>query len=193
MVCRHQDFHAPTRDRETVKSVQIDNSLGSELYKVRSASTGDLGELLKCYEDIWKSLREWLPESFVEPELERIRISEITDMLKQGIESKDGILLIAEENSEIVGLARGRETAGVCGLGFLGVKKEHRCRGVGASLLNKLIEVARERNDHKVWLLTSPRLLPAVRLYISIGFVPEGMLRKHSHGLDMIIYSKFLE
>ena len=163
------------------------------MFKVRSASIGDLGELLKCYAEIWKSLREWLPESFVDPELERIRTSEALDMLKQGIESKDGILLVAEENNEIVGLARGREAAGVCGLGFLGVKKEHRHKGIGASLLNKLAEVAKERNAHKIWLLTSPRLLPAVRLYVSDGFVPEGMLRKHSHGLDMIIYSKFLE
>jgi len=161
--------------------------------KIRSASTNDLGELLECYTEIWKSLREWLPESFVDPELERIRTSEALDMLKQGIESKDGILLIAEENNEIVGLARGREAAGVCGLGFLGVKKEHRHKGIGTSLLKKLIELAKERNAHKVWLLTSPRLLPAVKLYISNGFVPEGMLRKHSHGLDMIIYSKFLE
>lgn len=161
--------------------------------KVRSASISDLGELLKCYTEIWKSLREWLPESFVDTELERIRTSEALDMLKQGIESKDGILLIAEENNEIVGLARGREAAGVCGLGFLGVKREHRHKGIGASLLSRLVEVAKERNAHKVWLLTSPRLLPAVRLYISSGFVPEGMLRRHSHGLDMIIYSKFLE
>jgi len=163
------------------------------LSKIRSACIGDLGELLKCYTEIWKSLREWLPESFVDPELERIRTPEGIDMLKQGIESKDGILLIAEENNEIVGLARGREVAGVCSLGFLGVKKEHRHKGLGANLLNKLIEVTKERNAHKIWLLTSPRLLPAVRLYISNGFVPEGMLRKHSYGLDMIIYSKFLE
>lgn len=161
--------------------------------RVRSANISDLVELLQCYEDIWKSLREWLPESFVEPELERIRTSEGLDMLKQGIQSEDGILLIAEENNEIIGLAIGREAAGVCDLRFLGVKKEHRQKGIGTSLLNKLIEVAKERNAHKVWLLTSPRLLPTVRLYIRIGFVPEGMLRKHSHGLDMIIYSKFLE
>ncbi len=161
--------------------------------KVRQASISDLGELTRCYTEIWKSLREWLPESFVDPELERIRTSEAIDMLKQGIESKDGILLIAEENNEIVGLARGRYAAGVCGLGFLGVRKEYRHRGIGASLLNKLTEVAKERNAHKIWLLTSPRLLPAVRLYINNGFVPEGMLRKHSRGLDMIVYSKFLE
>jgi putative acetyltransferase len=163
------------------------------LSKVRSASISDLGELLKCYTEIWKSLREWLPESFVGPELEKIRTSEALDMLKQGIESKDGILLIAEENNEIVGLARGREAAGVCSLGLLGVKKEHRHKGIGGSLLSRLVEVAKERNAHKIWLLTSPRLLPALKLYISSGFVPEGMLRKHSHGLDMIIYSKFLE
>jgi ribosomal protein S18 acetylase RimI-like enzyme len=167
--------------------------LGSALSKVRSASISDIGELLECYEKVWKSLREWLPDSFVDPELERIRTSEGIDMFKSSIESKDGILLIVEENNEIVGLARGRESAGVCSLRFLGVKKEYRHKGIGVSLLNKFTEVAKERNAHKIWLLTSPRLLPAVKLYINNGFVPEGMLRKHSHGLDLIIYSKFLE
>lgn len=161
--------------------------------EVRSASQSDLEELLKCYAEIWTSLREWLPNSFVDPELKRISTSEITDMFKRGIESKDGILLIAKENNEIVGLASGREAGGVCSLGFLGVKKEYRRKRIGTSILNKLEEVAKERSAHKIWLLTSPKLLPAVKLYINSGFVPEGMLRKHTRGLDMIIYSKFLE
>jgi len=35
-------------------------------------------------------------------------------------------------------------------------------------------------------------LKPAIRLYIKVGFVPEGFLRKHVYGMDIIIYSKFL-
>ena len=42
------------------------------------------------------------------------------------------------------------------------------------------------------WLFTSANLHSAIRLYVKRGFVPEGCMRRHSHGLDLIIYSKFL-
>ena len=159
---------------------------------VRFATVNDVEKLLKCYIEIWESLREWLPNSFVDPELESIRKPEGRERFKQRIESKDGFFLLAEENNEIVGVALGREYAGVCNLGFLGVKKEYRRKGVGTSLLDRFIEEAKERKAHKVWLHTAPSLLPAIKLYINNGFLPEGFLRKHTHGLNLIIYSKFL-
>jgi len=168
------------------------HGLGGDMQDVRVVTVNDFEELLMCYIEIWESLREWLPNSFVDPELESIRKPERRERFKQGVESKDRIFLIAEEKNEIVGVALGRQSAGVCTLGFLGVKKEQRRRGVGSSLLNRFIEVAKERKAHKVWLFTSPSLLPAIKLYIKNGFLPEGFLRKHTRGLDMIIYSKFL-
>lgn len=80
----------------------------------------------------------------------------------------------------------------MCSLGFLAVTKECRGRGVGSRLLNRFIKEGRRRKAHKIWLFTSPHLVPAIRLYIKNGFLPEGFLRKHTRGLDMIIYSKFL-
>jgi len=163
------------------------------LYNIRFVTFNDVEKLLKCYIEIWESLREWLPNSFVDPELESIREHEGIERFKQGIESKDGISLLAEENNEILGVALGREYAGVGQLGFIGVRREYRRGGVGAALLNKFIEEAKERKAHKIWLFTSPSLLFAIKLYIKRGFVPEGFLRKHTHGLDLIVYSKFLK
>ena len=160
--------------------------------EVRFAAVSESEKLIKCYIEIWESLREWLPNSFVDPELESMSKPEYRKRFKQRIESKDGIFLLAEENNEIVGVASGREYAGVCTLGFMGVKKEYRRKGVGTSLLNRFIEEAKERKAHKVWLYTSPNLLQAIKLYIRKGFVPEGFLRKHTRGSDLIIYSKFL-
>lgn len=162
------------------------------MVEVRVVAVSNFDELLKCYIEIWENLREWLPNSFVNPELESIRKPENKERFKQRLESKDGIFLLAEENNEIVGVASGREYAGVCHLNFIGVKKEYRRKGVGSSLLNRFIEVAKERKAHKVLLHTSPNLLPAIKLYINSGFLPEGFLRKHTHGLNLIIYSKFL-
>ncbi len=109
------------------------------------------------------------------------------------MESKEAILLLAEKANEIIGVALGREYGSVCNLGFLGVKTEHRRKGVGTALLHKFVDEARKRNAHKISLHTAPTLLPAVELYIRNGFIPEGFLRTHTRGLDMIVYSKFLK
>jgi len=161
--------------------------------EVRVVTVNDFEELLKCYIEIWENLREWLPNSFVDAELENVRKTESQERFKQRIKSRDGIFLIAEENNEIVGVALGQESVGVCTIGFLGVKKEHRRKGVGTSLLSRFVKEAKERKAHKVSLHTSPSLLPAIKLYIKDGFIPEGFLRKHIRGLDVIVYSKFLE
>lgn len=162
------------------------------MFKVRTATMNDITKLLGCYVEIWESLNEWLPPSFIDPELESIRKPEGVERFKQGMDSKDGIYLIAVQNEEIIGLVTGREHGGVGNIGFLGVRKQHRRKGVAATLLNKFVEEAEKRKTHKIWLYTSPQLLPAIKLYINNGFLPEGYLRKHTHGLDLIIYSKFL-
>jgi ribosomal protein S18 acetylase RimI-like enzyme len=164
-----------------------------KMSKVRFATASDSERLLRSYIEIWKSLRELLPDSFVSLELEEISQAEYRRKLKEDMKGKDGIFLVAEEDHEIVGIALGRESSGVCSLRFLGVKKECRGKGVGSRLLERFIKEAGQRNAHKIWLFTSPHLVPAIRLYIKNGFLPEGFLRKHTRGLDMIIYSKFLQ
>ena len=163
------------------------------MVRVRSATIEDLASLRDCEVQIWESLREWLPDSFVSPNISFIQRSEYLQGRQQLFQNKDAICLMAEEDKHIIGLATGmaRED-GVGMLGFLGVRKEHRKTGVGSTLLKTFLEEARRRKAHKVWLFTSPNLHPAVRLYVENGFVPEGYMRRHSYGLDLIIYSKFL-
>jgi ribosomal protein S18 acetylase RimI-like enzyme len=162
------------------------------MFKVRFAVVEDCENLHNCLIGTFESLREWLPASFVDPELKSMHEPEDIKKLRERIENKNEILLIAVENHRIVGIALGREAGGVCSLGFLAVTKECRGRGVGSRLLNRFIREGKKRRAHKIWLFTSPHLVPAIRLYIKNGFLPEGFLRKHTRGLDMIIYSKFL-
>jgi len=108
--------------------------------------------------------------------------------------NKEVIILIAEEGEKAIGLVAGRvREDGVGWIGFLGVKKEHRSKGVGSNLLDRFLEEAKKKNAHKVWLFTAPGLHLAIRLYVKAGFVPEGYMRRHSYGLDLIFYSKFLK
>jgi len=77
-------------------------------------------------------------------------------------------------------------------LGFLGVDEGYRRRGIGRGLVEGFMEGSRARGAAKVTLGTSPALRGAVKLYAELGFVPEGFLRGHRMGLDIIVYSKFL-
>ncbi len=165
-----------------------------DMVRIKQASVNDLKRLRDCETQIWQSLREWLPNSFVDPSVNEVQRSEYLQNWQQTLLNKETICLLAEENHETVGLATGR--AGENGVGmlrFLGVKKESRRGGIGSKLLNKFLEEAKKRSAHKVWLFTSPNLHPAIRLYVKNGFVPEGYMRRHSYGLDFIIYSKFLD
>ena len=59
--------------------------------------------------------------------------------------------------------------------------------------MEKFIEESKNLGAAKITLNTAPTLKPAVKLYADMDFVPEGFLRRHRLGVDMIIFSKFLE
>lgn len=160
--------------------------------RVRTVVLDDLERLLDCERSVLGSLRGILPDDFVEEELGRLEPGE-EEALKRFIEHPDSIVLIAEEEERVVGFALGNVRGGVGRLGFMGVRPEYRRRGIGSSLLEEYIERSRQRGAHKVWLWTQTALKPAIRLYVRAGFLPEGFLRRHSYGMDMVIYSKFLE
>jgi ribosomal protein S18 acetylase RimI-like enzyme len=74
----------------------------------------------------------------------------------------------------------------------MGVTPNYRRKGIGRSLMEEYIKESKLKEAHKVSLNTTTTLKPAIRLYIELGFIPEGFLRKHARGTDIIIYSKFL-
>ena len=159
---------------------------------IRDARLDDIPSFVDCYSRIWESLRGILPESFVEEATEDVGQKAFSDRIRAAIENPARITLVAEEG-EIIGLAQGRTNkGGYSWLGFMGVSPVHRRRGVGRGLLDEFIRLSRESGCTKVSLNTAPCLKPAIKLYADTGFVPEGYLRTHVHGLDLIFYSLFL-
>jgi len=160
---------------------------------IRAATLEDLKHIISCEVQIWESLHEFLPDSFVNHNIETLRRPEALENFKRFIENKEVIFLIATENNEIIGVASGmvRED-GVGHLGFLGVKPECRRKGVGSRLLKEYLKETKKRKAHKIWLFTAPSLHSAIALYVKTGFVPEGYMKRHSFGQDLIFYSKFL-
>jgi RimJ/RimL family protein N-acetyltransferase len=71
-----------------------------------------------------------------------------------------------------------RERYGVAEFG-MSLVPAARGRGAGGSLLDALIDGARQMRAHKVALQVWPHNEPAIRLYLSRGFVVEGRIRRH--------------
>ena len=158
--------------------------------KIREMREEDIESFIGCEARIWETLRERLPEEFVERNLNWIRRQGHRDAWMKAIGDPSRILLVAEEDDSIVGAAQGLvDWSRLSTLGFLGVDESHRRKGIGRSLLERFIEESRSRDAAKITLFTSPTLKPAVKLYAEMGFVPEGFLSRHRLGVDMIVYS----
>lgn len=163
------------------------------MVEIMNVGVEDLEQLLDCERSVWESFRGILPDEFLEEELRRFESEEVKESMMRFLKDPNAIVLVAKEEGQVVGFARGSVRAGVSHLGLIGVRVEWRKRGVGSSLLKEYIERSKQKRAHKVCLLTSVNLEPAIRLYVKAGFVPEGFLRRHYYGVDMIFYSKFLE
>jgi RimJ/RimL family protein N-acetyltransferase len=92
--------------------------------------------------------------------------------------------LVATIDDEIVGhLGLDLATTGVTNLGMF-VAARWRGRGVGTALVAAAIEEARRWGSHKVALQLWPHNQAARALYLKLGFVEEGRLRRHYRRRD---------
>jgi ribosomal protein S18 acetylase RimI-like enzyme len=161
--------------------------------KIRKMRKEDIEDYIDCEARIWETLRDHLTEEYIDRNLNWIRRQGVGDAWARVIDDPNWILLVAVEDDSIVGMAQGRvDWSHLGNLGFLGVDESHRRRGIARSLMEKFIEESENLGAEKISLHTSPTLKPAVKLYAEMGFVPEGFLHRHRLGVDMIVYSKFL-
>lgn len=78
------------------------------MVSIRLATLNDLERLRDCELQVWESLREMLPDSFVTPNIQFIQRPEYVQNWRQVLQSREGIILIAEEDEEIIGMVTGR-------------------------------------------------------------------------------------
>ena len=171
------------------REMRTDNNLA----KIRKGQIEDIQGLLDCQKSVWESLRDFLSNSWVNDVIERLSQTEAEERLQRRLEDPNRITIVAEEDKKIVGLALGSINLWkVSQMGFIGVCLPYRRKGIGRNLIEEYINESKLKGAHKISLNTAPTLIPAIRLYIELGFVPEGLLRQHAYGTDIIIYSKFL-
>ncbi|MFX0185251.1 MAG: GNAT family N-acetyltransferase [Candidatus Hodarchaeota archaeon] len=127
------------------------------------------------------------------------------DEINQGMELKtvpqfqalinrsDMFLLVEEENDKIIAIAlvQAKTEIRSAQIRVIGVDPSYQGIGVGKRLLNAIIDLAREHDWPKIKIVVPSSNVPARKLMVSFGFIPEGYLRKEFLDEDVILYSYF--
>jgi len=95
-------------------------------------------------------------------------------------------ILVFKEKEEIIGYLIFREIEPEIEIFKIGVKKEYQRKGVGTKLIQKLIEIAREKNISKIFLEVKASNLSAYNFYKKLGF-KEMYRRKNYYGNEEAI------
>lgn len=114
-------------------------------------------------------------------------------ILKSELESENSKYIVAKENNEIVGFAGIIVTPVDVEITNIVTKKSQRKKGIGKILLDKLIEMAKERKSEAISLEVNEKNSIAIHLYESCGFEKVGLRKKYYNGIDnAIIMTKIL-
>ncbi len=114
--------------------------------------------------------------------------------LEESLKMEANFAFVADEGKTILGVTLGRrfEESGLAILRWIGVRPSHQGQGIGRALLKRVVTNCRDNGCHKLTLYTLPVLIPAINLYLRLGFVPEAYLRREWWSVDFIKMSKWL-
>jgi len=158
---------------------------------IQFVTRSDVEEFIQCYIQVFQTLYDVLPEDYVTRQITDASTPEYHQKVRSLLDDFNNILLISQQNETVTGIAWGNVKEGAAWLGFMGVKKPFRGKGLGRSLLKRFIDESKERGARKISLDTDPSLVAAIRLYESEGFHREGTV-VNPHGLELILFRKNL-
>jgi ribosomal protein S18 acetylase RimI-like enzyme len=157
---------------------------GMNDWNVERASESDSGEISKLYKTIWTPYNNVFPLDLIANRMPSAR------EIQTAMEKK--VFFMVRNGARIIGVVRGTLEHGACLLDRMVVQPEHQGKGVGKALTQHVIDYARAKKCHKVWLDTSPILKDAVGLYEKMGFRECGSFKKHYWGTDIKFYELIL-
>lgn len=116
-----------------------------------------------------------------------------SSILKSELENENSKYIVAKENNGIIGFAGIIVTPVDVEITNIVTKKSKRKKGIGKSLLDKLIEMAKELKSETISLEVNEKNNIAIHLYEKCGFEKVGLRKKYYNGIDnAIIMTKIL-
>lgn len=106
-------------------------------------------------------------ENFTAPWSEQAFLEELTN--------KDAVFLTAMQGNCLVGVCGMIISFDEADIMNVSVRKENRRQGIAEALLDKIMQIGRERGVQHFTLEVRKNNTPAIRLYEKIGFVCEGI------------------
>ncbi|HEY3209252.1 MAG TPA: GNAT family N-acetyltransferase [Actinomycetota bacterium] len=142
--------------------------------RIRPATEGDLPAVMRLFHELASLQEPWrvfTPRPNLSEEMRRRYQADVAD--------PDALLVVAELNGEIVGMAAGHlhkpssmsEELAV-ELGSVYVRREHRERGVAGALTAQVAQFARERGVQRITLKTFAQNEEALLAWQRLGFEP---------------------
>jgi ribosomal protein S18 acetylase RimI-like enzyme len=136
-------------------------------------------------EHFYRLNEAWLRKYFhVEAIDHRVLSNPETEILQNG-----GAILFAILDDEVIGTcALLQESDGVYELTKMAVDEQRQGLGIGRALMEAAIAEFHHRNGRRLFLETNSKLIPAVRLYESMGFEHQPSTKPDSHYARANIY-----
>lgn len=152
-----------------------------------SASTVRIVDFAPRWRDDFARLNiEWLQRWFVvEPIDHEVLHDPQTHLLADG----GRVLFAIDDDGNALGtVALKHEGAGVYELTKMAVAPQARGRGIGRLLMQGALDAYRQHGGRELFLESSSKLAPALRLYESVGFVHRQAPRPGSHYARADVY-----
>jgi len=164
----HESGHDLVAAVDAVEVLLDERSMYQRLHERLTENAAEIVDYAPELAPAFRNLNlAWLEEHFTVEEEDRAILEEPEEHILRG----GGAVLFALVEGAAVGTcALLRHTASTWELAKMAVAAHHRGRGIGRRLAVYALDRARSGGAESVFLLTSPQLEAAVRLYRSLGF-----------------------
>ncbi len=162
---------------------------------VRTAEEEDIAEIARVMKESWQYSHETWGKGFYPEEAHEFDLSLCnTDRFMLAMDDENGFFFIAVVDGRIAGSIRGEMwgNSGFAMIRSIAVHPDFHRMGAAKALMQHALDYLKAAGCHKVSLNTLQVLVPAINLYLKMGFVPEAYLRKQWWGVDFIYMSKWL-
>jgi ribosomal protein S18 acetylase RimI-like enzyme len=114
------------------------------------------------------------------------------DALRESLLEDPDSVLVARAGPDLVGFCLSRYDDGLVWLSWFGVHNEHRRKGVGSALLEKLEATVRSGRSHKIWCDCRTENAASKTVLTHHGYSQICVVRNHWYGQDFILWEKLI-